>query len=841
MPKRGLWLKLVLGAALAALFLGRWLAVATTGRLWADALGVAEPHRDIAALRLALDAAGFVLAAAWCIGNVYLVYRQIGSVQVPRRLGNLEIAESVPRKYLLAGAVAIGAILALALSHDTGAWWLQRALVESKLVVGIQDPVLNRDVSFYLFRLPWSRVVHGYVLLLVGVVLGLVALLYGAIGAVRWEERRVVCTDLARRHLAVLLAVLALVLAWGYRLEPAELVGGLHNVKYDAVLTGVRIPVAHVLGALAVIVAVVSLLWLAVERGGLVGAAWLALLLVSFLGHYVLPGFVGAARGSEGRRSRELETFATQFLRRAFALGVDTVPLQLAVPDDAFVARHAPVLERAPVWEEFAASHVLRLADGRPAPDPRSADVVFETSLAAYPGAGGRDVPVLLGVRETDTARARAVDRDLSWERRHGEPFGSAIGAVAIQAAAATDDGMPLYIAHLDHPDSAVAQPTDLALRNDTVWFAPGFTDFAITPPDHLAGIVAGGLWRRLALAWTLQAPRLLTSAAVGRATVVLAYRAVGARLARFAPFARFGAAYPVVAGERLLWLASGYVSAEAFPLSQRITWRGDDVRYLRAGLLGLVDAHTGATELFLLPDADPLSRAWAALLPGLVQRASAIPPAVLRHVRYPHEQFIKQVALLRAEAGRARPAEPFWWVGPAPGDSAVRLRLRAVDEVLREPRVAAVIEGTMRQGVQRLTALAYPQPYVLPGPSELAREFRSEPTRDSVIEGTVRLVPFADGAVALQAFYADSGALVGVALGWRGAVGRGRSLAEAVGRVQPVAPPVAPAGAADALAAARAAFRRLDSARAAGDWKAFGDAWESLQRALAGNRDSNP
>jgi hypothetical protein len=47
--------------------------------------------------------------------------------------------------------------------------------------------------------------------------------------------------------------------------------------------------------------------------------------------------------------------------------------------------------------------------------------------------------------------------------------------------------------------------------------------------------------------------------------------------------------------------------------------------------------------------------------------------------------------------------------------------------------------------------------------------------------------------------------------------------------------------GGVDALAAARAAFLRLDSARAAGDWKAFGDAWDALRRALLRSRDSNP
>jgi hypothetical protein len=169
------------------------------------------------------------------------------------------------------------------------------------------------------------------------------------------------------------------------------------------------------------------------------------------------------------------------------------------------------------------------------------------------------------------------------------------------------------------------------------------------------------------------------------------------------------------------------------------------------------------------------------------------------------------------------------------------RLRIRAVDDVQLEPRVAAIIEGTMRQGAQRLTVLAYPQPYALPGPSEMAGEFRAEPIQGAAVPGTVRLTPFADGAVALQAFYADSGTLAGVLLGWRGSVGRGRSLVEAMGHVRPVTPPAMLPGGVDALTAAREAFRRLDSARAAGDWKAFGDAWDALRRALLRGRDSNP
>jgi hypothetical protein len=71
--------------------------------------------------------------------------------------------------------------------------------------------------------------------------------------------------------------------------------------------------------------------------------------------------------------------------------------------------------------------------------------------------------------------------------------------------------------------------------------------------------------------------------------------------------------------------------------------------------------------------------------------------------------------------------------------------------------------------------------------------------------------------------------------------VGRGRTLDAAMREVRPVAPgdrPLTPAGALDV---ARELFHRLDSARAAGDWRAFGEAWDGLRALLGPPRDSAP
>jgi hypothetical protein len=834
--RAGRWLILLVGVALVGLFVGRWVAVHNTSLWWARALGAAETHRAIATLRLTLDGAAFLGAAAWCVGNLYLVYRQIGSVQVPRRVGNIEIVETIPRRFLLAGAVGIGLILAFALSRDAGDWWPDRALARADLEVGATDPVLGRDLGYYLYHLPWLRAVHGYFLLVAGIVLLLLVLLYGAVGAIRWSERRLAFTDLARWHLGAVLAAFALVLAWGYRLEPAELVAGVHEVPYDAVLTNVRIPTARALGGLSLLVAAASLIWIWLPRGLIPAIAWGVLGVTSFAGHYVAPAFVAAARGPSRVAAPHLAVARDDLTRAAFGLEADTVRLDLAVPDRGFTDRHRRELLAAPLWDHFAVTHLLNRQDqATAARDAPAGDGFIEASLAVYPGAGGDAVPVYLAVRQPDTASAGS--------EAAVRPY--ATGAVAVHAASVGAGGRPRYVPSLARPDSLVDRPADLRLQSPEVWFAPTATSPALAPPDRgPIGIPAGGVWRRLALVWTLQSRRLLSGPAVQPGTLVLVDRAVSARLARFAPFARFGAAYPVVDGGRLLWVAPGYVASETYPLSVSVVWRGRAVRYLQAGFVGIVDARSGSTALYLRPDADPLSRAWSALAPDLVRPADALPAGVRARLRYPEELFTAQLTLLarRRPGGVARAPEPFWWAGGAPQDPTIRLRMRAVIEVQMEPRVASVVDGYVFEGRPRLVVMEYPEPYTLPGPSEMVRSLMREPPDGAAVAGTLRLVPFTDGAVAIQTFYTDSGTVADVALGWRGAVGRGPTLEAAMLQVRPVAPGTErPRTAQGALDLARELFRQADSAIGMRDWRAFGEAFDGLRRLLGPARDSTP
>ena len=220
-PRRS-WVRAAVVLVLAILLVGRWAAVTAAERLWADALHVGATHAAIADLRLMLLATAFALAAVWSLGNLYLVYRTIGSVHVPRRLGNLEIVEAVPRRYLVYGTVGLGLVIAVLLSRDAGSWWYAYALLGSHADPVVRDPVLHRDLAYYLFRLPWEHTLQGYLATLSVVMLVVVLGLYGLVGAIRVERRRLEVADGARMHLGGLPTVFAAVVALGFRLDTAE-------------------------------------------------------------------------------------------------------------------------------------------------------------------------------------------------------------------------------------------------------------------------------------------------------------------------------------------------------------------------------------------------------------------------------------------------------------------------------------------------------------------------------------------------------------------------------------------------------------------------------------------
>jgi hypothetical protein len=800
------------------LFAGRWTAVVLTDYWWGEQIAPATASFLLQShlLRLSLDATAVLFGAAWFIGNLFIVYRAVSVVQVPRYIANLEIREALTPRLLISGAVIAGSILGLAVGFGASDWWRTVALAWHGASYGLAEPLLGHDLGVYAVQLPLWRTLHGFALLLAILGLVVVFILYLVVGSVRWLEGRPAISDHARRHLGLLLLTVALCLAWGYLLEPYELVGGIKRLD-DAGTWGVRQSGAQLLTGVALGAGAASATWAWRPRHALLLAVW-AILMVTSLGvHLVAPGL---SRNGEPVVAEEV---ATELETVAFGLaGLEFLTGPAAA---------APFPDRPPLpsWDRRS---IALLASGGAADSQR----LVAVSPATVSLNGGRR-PVWLMVRE-DSAGALVLS------------------SIAADRATATGSAMSYRLG------DTVAYPS-----LTTMLELPRGALHPLARHYHVDSLEAGfrmdSWFRRVMLAWGLQVGSFLRGFPTN---ATLTWNLVpGTRLRRLAPFAEWGSPVPRVVDGELVWVATGYGRSESFPLVRPETWRGSDVRMMTGGFLGTVHSATGETHVYQRDPGDPVTTAWADLAPGVIEPSSSIPERIARIAPYPIELFrIQSRVLQRPRWGLGRLEQTRSRLPGAGFDPSVTWPRRdeeptmtAVYAEAGNRMVSAVLEASSEgRDVLRITRLdsiaGVPVPPVVQGRWERFPLY--EQIRDSVLAdgaefaaGPVRygLMPGAGGVLATQAYFGRRGAngrpqLAWMAIGARGKLGAGRNPAEAwinlLGESAPEPPGTAPP---TRFEEARRWMVRADSALRAGRWEEFGRAFEALRRVFGVWSDS--
>ncbi len=802
---RGRWLVGTAAALVVLLFAGQWLADLLADRWWAGALipEAAGFVSGVHLLRLTLDAAAVLVGTAWFTGHLLIVHRAIGSVQISRQVANLEIREAVTPATLLPLALALGVTLGLVTGLGAGRDWPAFALAWQGVTYGVSDPYLNRDLGVFVGQLPLWLLLHGFARLLLWSALLVVAALYAALGALRWQRGRPAITDHARRHLGFLLAGCALALAWGCLLAPFR--AAASGAPAAAEWSTLELSTLALVGA-GLAAAAISALWALRGQHLLMVAGWGVLLAGALVVKLALPG--------EAVPADDAQAAARMALDRT-AYGLDRLD------DSPGTSASRPGPGVPSLWSGASIGRLVT-ADSQ----------VLEAAAPTTIAAGGEAVPVWLVVRHAPSGPASVL-------------------AIA------------------DGQAGPAAAPLSYRVGDSLAY--PGLVTYATLGPAAIHpgaprlmvdsgpnGLAAGGAARRVVLAWALQSPRLLSASAPG--VRVRWHLAPRGRLERLAPFASWDVPRLLVIGGSLAWVAHGYLASPTFPGSTRITEASGTIGALEAGLIGTIDAATGATEIYLLPDAGPLTRSWAAISQGVVRPTGELPAPLAMMAPYPPRLFDAQSKVLESPAWRVGALAGR--VADTPGEPAPptlvwegghRQALVAAYERGDGQRVRALLLGRATESGRRLALLRLGDAGSLPGPAAaqaLWDRFPSyEQLLDSVVRsgsrferGPYRVLPAGEEPVAYPPWYAldpvgrVAKPYVWVAQGDR--AGAGRSFAEAWQNLRGEGAPLPPgSGPRTQLEEARIWMLRADSALRAGDWEGFGRAFGALRQALGGGR----
>ena len=656
------WLPAVGLLALVLLFVVPSAAVYYTDWLWYRELGYEGLF-----LR-ALNAQGAVFIATFVLVYlfVYLNFR-IARTALRRPLivfgpGRDGRPLSVQTGQITGWTRPAAAILALMFAISGAANWLEWLSFFNAVPFGDRDPLFGRDIGFYVFRLPiWQSIreqaLVASLLALIGC--GLIYVLSGSFvieprgGSVAWPRFRLAPT--ARRHLALLAALLFGLMAWGAwlatfqtLLTPANVIFGASYVDVHATLPFLWISV--VVLALGAVLAI----WRGFGGRGwaipLAVASYLAVSVAGSLYAALIQGFVVGP--NEATKEQPYIRNNIDATRRAYAL--DRVDERELSGDAALtpqqIAANASTVENVRLWDHDQLLQTFaQIQEIRTYYDFVSVDNDRYT-------VDGKERQVMLSARELNTdllPNQSFINERLVFT--HG--YGLTLGPVN----QVTTEGLPvLFVQNLPPQVSGM----DLTLTEPSIYFGELSNNYVLvrtaTPEFHYprgndnvttyyqgkAGVPVGGVLRRLLFALRFGTTDILVTGQIGRESRILFHRSLRDRLQTLTPFLTLDKdPYPVVSNGRLVWIQDAYTTTENYPYSTPVPPPGD-LNYIRNSVKIVIDAYDGTTTLYLAEPTDPIALTIARIFPGLLRPLSDMPADLRRHVRYPEDIFRIQAAV---------------------------------------------------------------------------------------------------------------------------------------------------------------------------------------------------
>lgn len=164
---------------------------------------------------------------------------------------------------------------------------------------------------------------------------------------------------------------------------------------------------------------------------------------------------------------------------------------------------------------------------------------------------------------------------------------------------------------------------------------------------DGEGGIYLNSLTRKFLFSVYLRDWRMLLTNNFTPDTRVLFRRNLRDRLKAIAPFLYFDRdAYLIAAkgnnedSNHLYWLIDGYTISDYYPYSDA---GENNFNYIRNSVKVLINAEDGDVNFYISDEEDPIIKVWTKIFPELFKPLSAMPSDIKQHIRYPIDFFNTQ------------------------------------------------------------------------------------------------------------------------------------------------------------------------------------------------------
>ena len=517
---------------------------------------------------------------------------------------------------------------------------------------GPRDPIFGKSLSFYFFTLPVLHFLFGWLLMvaiLACAIAGLFILFTG--GSQLFREGAYGSSPRPLRALSAAIAFLLVVVAMRTWLGRFDTILDDHTVFSGVTYTDDHLILGGLLVTCAALILGAGIAATNVFLRPRMGRLFLspvpavACFLILQISSWYMSSFI--VKPNELVREQPFIGHNIQFTRQAFNLdqvAQHEFPADVTV-EAADAANNQATLQNIRLWDWHALQDTLRQIQ-----EIRTYYDFPDIDIDRYE-INGEERQVMLAARELNIEKLPESSRNWINEKliyTHG--YGITMNPVN----GFTSEGLPtLMLSNMPIqstvPSIQVKRPeiyfgeltnTDVYVktRQKEFDYPQGETN-SMTSYEGTGGIELGSFLRRLLIAFDRDdLTKLPFSDDIDAQSRLLMRRNVLERVRALAPFLTYDSDPYIVVGDdgRLSWMLDAFTTTDSYPYSTHYGLGNDQINYMRNSVKVVIDAYSGSTTFYVFDPGDPLITAYRNIFPQLFKDASAMPPDLRRHVRYP-------------------------------------------------------------------------------------------------------------------------------------------------------------------------------------------------------------
>ncbi|MSN26059.1 MAG: UPF0182 family protein [Geobacter sp.] len=714
--------------------------------------------------------------------------------------GNIKLNRSEAVRLIKPLAVLVCVALALFAGQWGATQWEEILLFTNSVPVGTVDPVIGKDIGFYLFNLPFWEMLKGFAAFMLIASAMLVVVVYFVRGGILLTERGASMDERVRRHLAVLIALFGCVIAAGFYLDSFRLLlsdnAAFSGAGYADVNS--RLLTYRILTFLTPIAG-------AMLAAGIWKGAWRTALLppiivvaLYFIGIRIYPGVLQKFKVAPNELALETPYIENniKFTRFGYDLDkIETIPFDVDTRlSAADIANNDATIKNIRLWD-----HAPLLKTYSQLQQIRTYYKFFDVDNDRYK-VNGQYSQVMLSPRElsyVDLPSKNWINERLIFTHGNGITFGP--------VSRISKEGLPEFFVK-DIPPVSLA---DIKVTKPEIYFGELSNEYVIvktrvpefsyptatgninTTYAGKGGVPIDSLLKKALFAAKFRTEKILLSSDITDESRIIYNRNINERVKTLAPFLRFdGDPYMVVdAKGRLKWIIDAYTYSDRLPYSKPL--RGG-INYMRNSVKAVVDAYDGTVSFYISDPQDVMAKVYSRIFPELFKPLSAMPKDLREHIRYPHQFLQLQAAMFNAyhmtdpkvfynkenlwqvPALGEKPMEPYYTIMKLPGEKVEEYILLLPFTPSKRDNLAAWLTARCDgENYGKIRAYTFPRDRLIYGPKQIDARINQDSfisqqltlwnqRGSEVIRGSLLVIPIEKSLLYVQPLFlaADKGGL---------------------------------------------------------------------------------